>query len=107
MAQGFFAETLRDTLKAEALQPSTWVLAAGCGVAAMLCAIIAQRETVVSHVVGQLVAVAALVVAYIVCGYMENGGFGSALDGPAIGIAVILGATLCIAKILLGDGTRG
>ncbi len=53
-------------------------------------------------VVGQIVALLVLVGSLFACAHVENASIASSFDVPTIGIALSLGATLCIVTILTG-----
>ncbi len=99
---GFFAKLLVEALQPVMSAPRTWVMAFGCGLASLLCSILSSRERTSLCVLGQVLAIVVLVLSYVACAYMENTSIASAVDGMAIGVAVFLGATLCIATALAG-----
>lgn len=99
---GFFANTLASELAVVALDPSTWLMGLGCGMAALLCSALSGRGTVISCILGQLVAVLALGVSYIGCAYMKNADITATLDTTAMGVAVSLCAVLCIVSAFAG-----
>jgi hypothetical protein len=47
-----------------------------------------------------------LALPYFIYAHMENASIAEALDLPALGIAVILGATLCIVTAFAGAGVH-
>lgn len=102
----FAPDALAPVLREMATVPLTWLLALGCGMAACLCSAIMGRESLRATVLGQLSALVILVLVYVLYGSMENASIGEALDKPALGIAVSLGATLCIANALAGAGVH-
>ena len=101
---GFVADELAPLLREAALSGSTWALALACGLAATVGATISRTRTTLRMVVGQLVSCALLVATYVAASHMENANIASALDIPALAIALSLGATLCIVCALAGDG---
>ena len=103
---GFFAESIAKGLQQAAMSPSTWVLSIGCGLAALVCSLLARRRTVAGGIAGQVVALAILASSYAALAYMENDSIATALGKPALGIALSLGATLCVATILTGGGVQ-
>lgn len=104
MANGFYADYLAQDLMAMAGSPRTWIVMAGCGVAAFVCSLLSRRRSVVLGMVGQFVALAILICSYLVCAHVENDSIAAALDIPSLVVAVILGTTLCIATALVGQG---
>ena len=103
---GFFAESIAKGLQQAAMSPSTWVLSIGCGLAALVCSLLARRRTVAGGIAGQVAALAILAGSYAALAYMENDSITTALGKPALGIALSLGATLCVATILTGGGVQ-
>lgn len=99
---GFFANLLAERLLLVISAPRTWVMVFGCGLASLFCATLSSRGRTSLGVLGQTLAILVLVLSYVGCAYMENTSIASAVDGTAIGVAVFLGATLCIATALAG-----
>lgn len=102
----FVGDSLATVLAQAAADPLTWLIAAGCGCAAAVCSVLTGRETVASAIAGQIVAVPILALPYFIYAHMENASIAEALDLPALGIAVILGATLCIVTAFAGAGVH-
>ncbi len=99
---GFFANMLAESLQPVMSAPRTWVMAFGCGTASLVCSTLSSRGRTSLGVLGQVLAILVLVLSYVGCAYVENTSIASAVDGTAIGVAVFLGATLCIATALAG-----
>ena len=102
LEQGFEAESLAATAGSMLAMPTSWVTIGACGLAAMLCAVIGGRGGTVRGAVGQIMALLVLVGSLFACAHMENASIASSFDGPALGVALSLGATLCIVTILTG-----
>lgn len=100
--QGFDAQTLVNAVGDALVQPASWVVMSGCALSAILCSAITRRGGTASGIVGQVVGALVLGLVYYACVRMENGSIAASLDLRALGIAVSLGATLCIACILTG-----
>ena len=100
---GFFTDFILDALKPVALDSSTWILAAGCGLAAAVCAFLTQRHKLVTSLMGQALAIGILVFAYVLCAHAKNSGFTNTMDIPALVVAVFFGVALCIASVLAGQ----
>lgn len=100
---GYFADDLIQLLRDAFFSPNTWILAVGCGFAALLCSLLSQRRKLITTILGQIVAAAVLAFAYVMCAREENASITEALDIPAMAVAVFLGATLCIASALMGQ----
>ena len=103
---GFFAESIARGLQDVVLDPQTWVMGVGCGLAALSCSLMARRRTVAWGITGQVASLVLLAGSCIALTYMENGNIGAALGKPALGIALSLSATLCVATILTGGGVQ-
>ncbi|MDO4536577.1 MAG: serine/threonine-protein kinase [Coriobacteriales bacterium] len=104
---GFASAPLLETLRALTVMPRTWILAGGCGLASMSCALISYHGGQLRAIIGQAVALIVLVLAYVSCAYVEKASIGATLDGAAIGIAVCFGVTLCFVTGLGGSEPRG
>ena len=103
---GFYADTLAEQLLVVAGEPHTWIMAAGCGLASLVCAALTRRGKVALGILGQVLGAVILVLPYLLRAHMEKDSITMALDATAIGIAVILGATLCIAIVLMGESVQ-
>lgn len=102
-ATGFFAEAMLESLLSTLHATSTWIMALGCGLASLVCAALGRRHSVGLAICGQALAIVVLVASYAACAYVENASIADAVDGISIGVAVFLGATLCIVYALAGD----
>lgn len=100
---GFDPNALGEALREAALAPHTWILAASCGLASCLGALLARRRTLLTGILAQALAIGVLLAGYAAIAHVENTSIGDALDGPSLVIAVILGATLSIAHALAGE----
>ena len=98
----FFANMLVGDLGTLAGNPTTWLMALGCGLAAMVCSILTSRNKIALCIVGQCASLVILIGSYAACSYVEKASFTNTLDLTALGVAVFLGATLCIASALVG-----
>lgn len=100
---GYSFDALAPALASLAQDSDTWIASLGCGVAAALCAAFARRGRVVPRMLGQVVAVITIVLFAALGAYVKNDSIVNTLDGNALGVAVFLGATLCIANALAGE----
>lgn len=99
----FYADALLGSLRSVVAEPRSLILVFACGFAAFVCSLFFRRNTFASIAIGQIMGVAFLVLAYIMCAHMENTSIADAPDVMALFVAVFLGATLCIAIALLGE----
>lgn len=100
----FLANTMLASIRAVGVPPRTWIMALGCGMAALVCSALSQRRRTFLSVFGQILAILVLFASYATSAYVENASIAGSVDGIALGIAVFLGATLCIVGALAGDG---
>lgn len=100
--QGFEAESLAARASGILFTPTSWIAMGACGIAAMLCALIGSHGGALRGALGQIIALAVLGGSFFVNAHMENASIASSFDGPALGVALSLGATLSIVIILTG-----
>ena len=104
--ENFFANSLLRSLRTAMTEPRTWILAAGCGVGALVCSLLSQKGKLSLRIVGQILAVLLLGLSYVACAYMEKGSIAKTVDITALVVAVFLGATLCIASAFVGESAN-
>ena len=106
MQANFFANSFVHSLRGALLEPSTWILATGCGVGALVCSLLTQKEQLSFCIIGQVIAAIVLGLSYVACAYVEKASISETVDIPALVVAVFLGATLCVASVLRGKSAN-
>ena len=99
---GFAATPLAASALDMLAQPTTWLMALACGLAALVGSAIVGRGSVAAGVVAQLTACAIVVAGIVYAAHMENGGMWAAPDAANIACAVSLSLCLCVATALRG-----
>jgi hypothetical protein len=100
---GFYANAITQGLSVYALQPRTWILTLGCGISGFVGSFFSRKNSLPMVVIGQVAAATLACLSYVLCAHMEKASIVVSVDGMAMGVAVFLGAILCIAYALLGE----
>ena len=99
----FYANAITQNLSVYALQPHTWILALGCGLSGFVGSLFSRKNSLPMVIIGQVAATILACLSYILSAHVEKASIVFSVDGMAMGVAVFLGAILCIAYALLGE----
>ena len=99
---GFAATPLVAAVAETFIQPTVWLGALACGLAALVGSALVGRGSVGAGIAGQAIGCAVVVAGLLYAAHMENGGIWAPPDAPTIACAVSLTICMCIATVLRG-----
>lgn len=102
VASGFSPAAMDAGIAATAADPSFWALLVGSVALAAVAGALAERGSVFSGVLGQLLGLTCLVGCDVLAAWMENASIWGSLDVGTLVLAVLLSVLLCIATVLRG-----